>query len=106
MSHPISSSSAKRVWSTYSFIHSAKRNRSNFVRVDKLVFIHCNIRLISRFTSNYKEGPHRKWDIHPKTSLTEFSSLRLEDIRCGEDLEEQANNTTMIFACKRQRYAD
>ncbi|KAL2901120.1 SCAN domain-containing protein 3 [Bienertia sinuspersici] len=98
LSQPISSSSAERVWSTYSFIHNAKRNRLNSVRADKLAH--------SRFTSTYKEGPHRKWDIHPETSLIEFSSLRLEDMRWEEDLGEQPNNTTMPFACKRQRYAD
>lgn len=106
LSQPISSSSAERVWSTYAFIHNAKRNRLNSVRADKLVFIHCNIRLISRFTSNYKDGPYRKWDINPDNSFIESSPLALEDMRWRDDLEEQANDTTMTFACKRQRYAD
>lgn len=106
LSQPISSSSAERVWSTYAFIHNAKRNRLNSVRADKLVFIHCNIRLISRFTSNYKDGPYRKWDINPDNSFIESSPLALEDMRWSDDLEEQANDTTMTFACKRQRYAD
>ncbi|KAL9677293.1 hypothetical protein QQ045_005521 [Rhodiola kirilowii] len=65
LSQPISSSSAERIWSTYSHIHNIKRNRLNANRADKLVFIHSNIRLISCFTSNYKEGPSRKWDIAP-----------------------------------------
>ena len=65
LSQPISSSSAERIWSTYSYIHNVKRNRLNSVRADKLVYIHSNIRLISRFTKNYNDGPYRKWDINP-----------------------------------------
>ena len=47
LSQPISSSSVERNWSTYSHIHNVKRNRLNSLRVDKLVFIHSNIRLQS-----------------------------------------------------------
>ncbi|KAK1352226.1 hypothetical protein POM88_053490 [Heracleum sosnowskyi] len=50
LSQPISSSSAERVWSTYSYIHNVKRNRLNSLRADKLVYIHSNISLLSRFT--------------------------------------------------------
>ena len=53
LSQPISSSSAERNWSTYSYIHNVKRNRLNCKRADKLVFIHSNIRLLSRFSENY-----------------------------------------------------
>ena len=38
LSQPISSSSAERNWSTYSYIQSVKRNRLNSKRADKLVF--------------------------------------------------------------------
>ena len=47
LSQPVSSSSAKRNWSTYSYIHNVKRNRLNCSRADKLVFIHSNIHLLS-----------------------------------------------------------
>ncbi|KAL4589864.1 hypothetical protein LXL04_002775 [Taraxacum kok-saghyz] len=60
LSQPISSSSAERNWSTYSHIHSVKRNRLNGPRADKLVFIHSNIRLLSRFSEAYKAGPNKK----------------------------------------------
>ena len=68
LSQPISSSSAERAWSTYSYILNAKRNCLNATRADKLIFIHSNIRLISRFTTSYNEGPYRKWDIDPESS--------------------------------------
>ncbi|KAJ9566933.1 hypothetical protein OSB04_002899 [Centaurea solstitialis] len=63
LSQPISSSSAERNWSTYSYIHNDKRNRLNSKRSDKLVFIHSNIRLLSQFSEDYKSGPYKKWDV-------------------------------------------
>ncbi|KAL4323823.1 hypothetical protein GQ457_11G029020 [Hibiscus cannabinus] len=86
----ISSSSAERVWSTYSYIHNIKRKRLNAKRADKLVFIHSNIRLLSRFTISYKEGSCKKWDIDlkstyfdidPENTYFDDSTVRLEDLR-------------------------
>ncbi|XP_074355789.1 uncharacterized protein LOC141695443 [Apium graveolens] len=79
LSQPISSSSAERVWSTYSYIHSAKQNRLNAARADKLVFIHFNACLLSRCSESYKKGPSKKWDVNPENSLLEESAVRLED---------------------------
>ena len=100
LSQPISSSSAERIWSTYSYIHNVKRNRLNSVRADKLVYIHSNIRLISRFTKNYNDGPYRKWDINPEVTYLDDSATRLEELRWGERPEEE--NTTQ--ASKRKKY--
>ncbi|KAL4563954.1 hypothetical protein LXL04_028003 [Taraxacum kok-saghyz] len=80
LSQPISSSSAERNLSTYSHIHSVKRNRLNSPRADKLVFIHSNIRLLSRFLEAYKAGPNKKWDINPESDHNESSSARLEEM--------------------------
>ncbi|XP_077223205.1 uncharacterized protein LOC143856807 [Tasmannia lanceolata] len=56
LSQPISTSSAERVWSMYSFIHNVKRNRLNSHRADTIVYIHSNLRLLSRFNAAaYKE---------------------------------------------------
>ncbi|KAK1616374.1 hypothetical protein QYE76_021891 [Lolium multiflorum] len=90
LSQPISSSSAERNWSTYSFIHSVKRNKLNTKTADKLVYIHANERLRRRFTEGYNSGPHYKWDIDPDNSLLEESSLKLEQL-CWSSLE---NNRT------------
>ncbi|XP_077250104.1 uncharacterized protein LOC143889688 [Tasmannia lanceolata] len=81
LSQPITSSSAERNWSTYSFIHNVKRNRLNSSRADKLVFIHSNIRLQSRFIETYKDGPFKKWDIDPEHTNIDDSIVRLEDMR-------------------------
>ncbi|GKB63029.1 hAT dimerization domain, ribonuclease H-like domain protein [Tanacetum coccineum] len=88
LSQPISSSSAERNWSTYSYIHSVKRNRLNNKRADKLVYIHSNIRLLSRFTDSYKEGPLKKWDMNPESTNLEGSTSRLEDMQ-WENLDKE-----------------
>ncbi|KAK8686411.1 hypothetical protein V6N13_125436 [Hibiscus sabdariffa] len=81
LSQPISGSLAERVWSTYSYIHNIKRNRLNVKRANKLVFIHSNIRLLSRFTTSYKESPSKKWDINPESTYFDDSNVKLEDLR-------------------------
>ncbi|TYG76943.1 hypothetical protein ES288_D03G154800v1 [Gossypium darwinii] len=50
-------------WSTYSFIHSMRRNKINLQRAEDLVFVHNNLRLLSRNTLHYKEGENKMWDI-------------------------------------------
>ncbi|RID75417.1 hypothetical protein BRARA_B02463 [Brassica rapa] len=50
-------------WSTYKFIHSATRNKIMPQRAEDLVFVHINIRLLSRRSSAYKEGPNKMWDV-------------------------------------------
>lgn len=63
LSQPSSSSCCERNWSTYSFIHSMKRNRLNPKRAEDLVFIHTNLRLLSRKGKSYKEGESKLWDL-------------------------------------------
>ena len=75
LSQPITSLSAERNWSTYSYIHSVKRNRLTCSRADKLVYVHSNARLCSRFSEAYKEGPHKKWDMNPESTNLENSML-------------------------------
>ncbi|KAL6522088.1 hypothetical protein OROMI_031965 [Orobanche minor] len=77
-----------RNWSTYSYIHNVKRNRLNSKRADKLVFIHSNVRLLSRFSESYKSGPHKKWDVNPESTYIEGSSARLEDMT-WENLDDE-----------------
>ncbi|KAM0822097.1 hypothetical protein ACQ4PT_071726 [Festuca glaucescens] len=63
LGQPSSSSCAERNWSTYGLIHSTARNRLNPGRAEDLVFVHQNLRLISRKSSEYSSGPTRFWDI-------------------------------------------
>ncbi|KAL7587843.1 hypothetical protein Lser_V15G37134 [Lactuca serriola] len=94
LSQPISSSSAERNWSTYSYIHNVKRNRLNSKRADKLVFIHSNIHLQSRLSESYTSGPHKKWDVNPESTNLEESSTRLEEMKWEnlEDVERVADD--------------
>nr|XP_010914522.1 uncharacterized protein LOC105039902 isoform X3 [Elaeis guineensis] len=84
----ISTLSVERPWSTYSYIYNAKRNRLNGSRADDLMYIHSNLRLLSRFNSNYKYGPHRKWDICPELPLMDESALQWDDL-CFVGLDDE-----------------
>ncbi|WVZ88415.1 hypothetical protein U9M48_034941 [Paspalum notatum var. saurae] len=63
LNQPASSSCCERNWSTYSFIHSMKRNKLAPERAEDLVFVHNNLRLLSRKAEDYKTGPCRMWDV-------------------------------------------
>ena len=58
----VASSSAERNWSTYSYIHSVKRNRLGSKKVEDLVYIHTNLCLLSCKEDRYKEGSTKLWD--------------------------------------------
>ncbi|XP_004299161.1 PREDICTED: uncharacterized protein LOC101293587 [Fragaria vesca subsp. vesca] len=61
LGQPCSSSCCERNWSTYTFIHSLRRNRITPQRAEDLVFVHNNLRLLSTRTPQYKSGD--MWDI-------------------------------------------
>ncbi|XP_020250313.1 uncharacterized protein LOC109827707 [Asparagus officinalis] len=63
LGQPCSSSCCERNWSTYSFIHSLKRNKMTPSRAEDLVYVHSNLRLLSRSSQEYQEGESRLWDI-------------------------------------------
>ena len=63
LGQPCSSSCCERNWSTYNFIHSMKRNKLTPQRAENLVFVHNNLRLLSRRSLNYNEGESKMWDI-------------------------------------------
>ena len=48
LGQPCSSSCCERNWSTYNFIHSMKRNKLTPQRAEDLVYVHNNLRLLSR----------------------------------------------------------
>ena len=60
---PCSSLCCERNWSTYNFIHSLKRNKLTPQRAKDLFYVHNNLRLMSRRSSNYNEGESKMWDI-------------------------------------------
>ena len=63
LGQPCSSSCAERNWSTYGFIHCMRRNRITPKRAEDLVFVHSNLRLLSRRREEYIKGNSKKWDI-------------------------------------------
>jgi hypothetical protein len=56
LNQPSSSSCCERNWSTYDFIHRMKRNNLTPERAEDLVFVHINLRLLSRKAEDYKSG--------------------------------------------------
>lgn len=63
LGQPSSSSCCERNWSTYSFINSMKRSRMTPQRAEDLVFVHTNLRLLSRRSPQYAQGESKMWDI-------------------------------------------
>ncbi|XP_012831558.1 PREDICTED: uncharacterized protein LOC105952541 [Erythranthe guttata] len=63
LGQPSSSSCSERNWSTYSFVHSFRRNKLNPKRAEDLVFIHTNLRLLSRSSVQYYDDKTKMWDV-------------------------------------------
>ncbi|XP_016474542.2 uncharacterized protein LOC107796301 [Nicotiana tabacum] len=63
LSQPASSSCCERNWSTYSLIHSIKRNKLETSRAEDLVFMYYNLCLFSRQKETYTSGPSKYWDV-------------------------------------------
>ncbi|KAK3184882.1 hypothetical protein Dsin_032168 [Dipteronia sinensis] len=75
LGQPCSSSCCERNWSTYNFIHSMRRNKITPQRAEDLVFVHTNLRLLSRRTPTYNEGLSQMWDI----GADGFDSMEMEN---------------------------
>ena len=63
LGQPCSSSCAKRNWSTYGFIQCMRSNKITHKCAEDLVFVHSNLRLLSRRREEYTKGNSKKWDI-------------------------------------------
>jgi Protein of unknown function (DUF 659)/hAT family C-terminal dimerisation region len=62
LSQVSSASSCERNWSLYDFVHSKKRNRLDPGRAASLVYVHSNLRLLSKVKDNGSETDFYKWD--------------------------------------------
>lgn len=66
-------------------IQSIKRNRLTTSRSEDLVFVHCNLRLLSRKNKEYTYGPTKFWDISGDQfdiegqEVGEFAQLSLDE---------------------------
>ncbi|XP_057764867.1 uncharacterized protein LOC130985765 [Salvia miltiorrhiza] len=83
---PSSSSCAERNWSTYSFIHSLRRNKLAPQRAEDLVYIHSNLRLLSRRTLEYSKGETKLWDIGGDNfgTLQDVGDLEIAELSLDE----------------------
>ena len=63
LAQPCSSLCCERNWGAYSFIHSLKRNKIAPHRAENLVFVHSNLRLLSRNTPQYHQEETKMWDV-------------------------------------------
>ncbi|KAL5146480.1 hypothetical protein HKD37_06G016307 [Glycine soja] len=86
LAQPCSSSCCERNWSTYSFIHSLKRNKMAPHRAEDLVFVHSNLRLLSRNTPQYHQEETKMWDVAgddfgslDDCGILEIASLSLDE---------------------------
>ncbi|XP_049932151.1 uncharacterized protein LOC126409802 [Nymphaea colorata] len=66
LSQPATSSCCERNWSTYSQIHNIKRNKLTSKRVEDLVYVHSNLRLLSRTSNDYSSESSKYWDVNPE----------------------------------------
>ncbi|KAG6481700.1 hypothetical protein ZIOFF_058319 [Zingiber officinale] len=88
LGQPSSSSCCERNWSTYSFIYSLKRNKITPQRAEDLVYVHYNLRLLSRRSPHYSEGESKMWDVRADgfdsmdmegASILEIANLSLDE---------------------------
>jgi len=86
LSQPASPSCCERNWSTYSFIHSVKRNALTPERAEDLVFVNSNLRHLSRRTDAYKTGETGMWDVGGDSfdSLSGVGLLEVADLSIDE----------------------
>ncbi|KAJ1384591.1 Ribonuclease H-like superfamily [Sesbania bispinosa] len=86
LGQPSSSSCCERNWSTYSFIHSMRRNKMAPYWAEDLVFVHSNLRLLSRNSPQYKQEETKLWDIAGDEfdSLDEFGILGVANLSLDE----------------------
>jgi hypothetical protein len=81
LSQVVNTSSAERCWSTYSFIHSVKRNKLNVNQSESLVYVHYNLRLLSHYCEESKmDKTYKTWDNNPKEDNLEDGVLVLEQL--------------------------
>ena len=89
LGQPYSSSCTERNWSTYKFIHSLKRNKMAHARAEDLVYVHSNLRLLSRRNEEYVHIATKMWDvvgdswnesdIHGGAGILENAALTLDE---------------------------
>ncbi|XP_058009561.1 uncharacterized protein LOC110640551 [Hevea brasiliensis] len=102
LGQPTFSSCCERNWSIYSFIHSCRRNKLTPKRAEDLVFIHNNLRLLSRNSSQYYDEKTKLWDVGgdqfgsmEDVGVLEFANLSLDEPELESVLFDENATTSM-----------
>jgi len=61
LSQVTSAGSCERNWSTFDFIHTKKRNRLACKTVEKIVKVHCNLRLVDQIEDISFADEYHDW---------------------------------------------
>jgi hypothetical protein len=92
LSQVVNTSSAERCWSTYSFIHSVKRNNLNEDWAKSLVYVHYNLRLLSHYCDAEGNAFCKRdmtWDKNPEETNLQDGTIVLErleeELLCDHD---------------------
>ncbi|KAL7177692.1 hypothetical protein ACSBR2_030955 [Camellia fascicularis] len=93
LSQSVNTSCAERCCNTYSYIHNVKRNRLNVDRAEKLVFVHYNHKLLSRYREDYEN--FKNWDGHPEDANIEKDIMAIEE-RDNVSLLDSEDETTLV----------
>ena len=103
---PCSSSCVERNWSTYKIIHSLKRNKMAPARTEDLVYVHSNLRLLSRRNAEYVNTTIKMWDIardtwnesniHGGAGILENATLTLDEPELEAMVIGNANTSVTI----------
>ncbi|XP_059064105.1 uncharacterized protein LOC131856359 [Cryptomeria japonica] len=99
LSQVASSSSSERNWSTYSFIHSVKRNRLAASKAEELVYVHSNLRLLTHKQNEYKDGSTKFWDVDPERTDLDFSAATQSLLSGESDSQCAASASGSEAAC-------
>ena len=104
LGQPGSSLCAERNWSTYKFIHSLKGNKMALARIEDLVYVHSNLRFLSRRNEEYIHIATKMWDIagdswnesniHGGAGILENPALTLDEPELEAMVIGNANTTT------------
>ncbi|KAF2325643.1 hypothetical protein GH714_031618 [Hevea brasiliensis] len=102
LGQPTSSSCCERNWSIYSFTYSYRRNKLTPKCAEDLVFIHNNLHLLSRNSSQYYDEKTKLWDVGgdqfgsiEDVGVLEFANLSLDEPELESVLFDE-NATTSI----------
>ncbi|MCO5589474.1 hypothetical protein L7F22_043441 [Adiantum nelumboides] len=86
LSQDCSSGPCERNWSTWALFHTKKRNRLSTAQLERLVYCHCNLRLLDHTTSS------------PKPRQVNVDKIAIEKVKDIPDIpREELDIYTMLY---------